>query len=109
MDGFVVIADSTRRAIMERLRAQEHDVGDLVDALGVSQSLVSKHLRVLRQAGVVEAAAAGKRRVYRLTGRPLPDVVAWVQPYVERWAESFDRLSDALGDDERRIDDRDTA
>lgn len=100
MDGFTVIAEPTRRAIVDRLRMGESDVGGLVNELQVSQSLVSKHLRVLRQAGVVESEVAGKRRIYRLTERPLPDVFAWVQPYVARWSASFDRLAQAL-DDER--------
>lgn len=99
MDGFTVIAEPTRRAIVDRLRLQSHDVGSLVDELGISQSLASKHLRVLRDAGVVEAEVAGKRRVYRLTEQPLPDVVAWARPYVELWATSFDRLATALNEE----------
>lgn len=78
-----MIAEPTRRAIVDRLRAGESDVSGLVDELQVSQSLVSKHLRVLRQAGVVESEVAGKRRIYRLAERPLPDVLAWVNPYIE--------------------------
>ena len=101
MDGFAVIAEPTRRAIVDRLRLGESDVGGLVDELRVSQSLVSKHLRVLRQAGVVESEVAGKRRIYRLTDRPLPDVLAWVEPYIEGWSASFDRLADALDEEER--------
>lgn len=102
MDGFAVIAEPTRRAIVDRLRLGESDVGGLVDELRVSQSLVSKHLRVLRQAGVVESEVAGKRRIYRLTDRPLPDVLAWVKPYVDRWSASFDLLAEALDEEERR-------
>lgn len=100
MDGFAVIAEPTRRAIVDRLRRGESDVGGLVDDLQVSQSLMSKHLRVLRQAGVVESEVAGKRRIYRLTDRPLPDVLAWVTPYIEGWSASFDRLADALDEEE---------
>ncbi|MFG1922968.1 ArsR/SmtB family transcription factor [Cryptosporangium sp. NPDC048952] len=96
MDGFTVIAEPTRRAIVDRLRVAESDVGALVRALELSQSLVSKHLRVLRDAGVVEAQIVGKRRVYRLSADPLPDVVAWVQPYLRVWTASFDRLDEAL-------------
>ncbi|MFC0534137.1 ArsR/SmtB family transcription factor [Phytohabitans kaempferiae] len=102
MDGFTVIAEPTRRSIVDRLRVGEHDVGALVRGLGISQSLVSKHLRVLREAGVVEAQVVGKRRVYRLTEQPLPDVIAWVQPFVDRWAASFDRLAQALDDEGQR-------
>lgn len=96
MDGFTVIAEPRRRAIVDRLRLREHDVGSLVAELGISQSLVSKHLRVLREAGVVEAEVAGRRRVYRLAERPLPDVVAWAAPYVQLWGTSFDRLARVL-------------
>ncbi|WP_036961746.1 ArsR/SmtB family transcription factor [Promicromonospora kroppenstedtii] len=102
MDGFTVIAEPSRRAIVDRLRLGESDVGTLVEELQVSQSLVSKHLRVLRQAGVVESEVAGKRRIYRLTDRPLPDVLAWVRPYVDRWSTSFDRLAEALDDEEEQ-------
>lgn len=102
MDGFAVIAEPTRRSIVDRLRISEHDVGALVSELGISQSLASKHLRVLREAGVVESQVVGKRRVYRLTTRPLPDVVAWVRPYVDLWSTSFDRLAEAL--DEEQVD-----
>ena len=100
MDGFAVIAEPTRRAIVDRLRRGESDVGGLVDELQVSQSLMSKHLRVLRQAGVVESEVAGKRRIYRLTDRPLTDVLAWVTPYIEGWSASFDALADALDEEE---------
>jgi DNA-binding transcriptional ArsR family regulator len=96
MDGFAVLAEPTRREIVERLRVQERDVSSLVDELGISQSLASKHLRILREASVVEASVAGKRRVYRLSQRPLPDVIAWIQPYVQMWSTSFDRLGAVL-------------
>lgn len=102
MDGFTVIAEPTRRAIVDRLRERGSDVGTLVSELGISQSLASKHLRVLREAGVVKAEIAGKRRVYRLTDQPLPDVVTWVRPYVELWSTSFDRLAQALDDEEQQ-------
>lgn len=101
MDGFSVIAEPTRRAIVDRLRMRGHDVSTLVSELGISQSLASKHLRVLREAGVVKSEIAGKRRVYRLSEQPLPDVVAWIQPYVELWSASFDRLAQALDDEDQ--------
>jgi len=99
MDGFTVIAEPTRRAILDRLHVDACDVGELVRELGLSQPLVSKHLRVLRDAGVVEVEVVGKRRVYRLADEPLPDVLDWVQPYVRRWTESFDKLAEALDED----------
>jgi DNA-binding transcriptional ArsR family regulator len=96
MDGFTLIADPTRRGILDRLRGTETDVGALVAALGVSQPLVSKHLRVLREAGAVTSRVAGRRRVYRLAADPLPDVLAWVTPYHAMWRRGFDRLEAAL-------------
>src|SRR5688572_2097032 len=96
MDGFTAIAEPTRRTILDHLRHGESDVGGLVTALGLGQPLVSKHLKVLRDAGAVEVQVAGKRRVYRLASEPLPDVLAWVGPYVERWASAFDRLEATL-------------
>lgn len=99
MDEFTIIAEPTRRLILDRLRTGAFDVGGLVGELGVSQSLASKHLRVLREAGLVEVEVEGKRRVYRLSERPLPEVVAWLGPYVEMWTRSFDRLAEALEED----------
>lgn len=101
MDGFTVIAEPTRRAIVDRLSIGESDVSGLVEELQIPQTLLSKHLRVLRQAGVVESEVAGKRRIYRLTDRPLPDVLAWVAPYIQAWSTSFDRLADALSEEEQ--------
>ena len=100
MDSFALIADPTRREILDHLRAGEHDVSGLVGQLGVPQPLVSKHLRALRDAGVVSARVEGKRRVYRLAADPLPDVLAWVAPYYRMWTASLDRLEDALDQEE---------
>jgi DNA-binding transcriptional ArsR family regulator len=107
MNGFTLIADPTRRRILDVLRAQGSDVGGLVDALHLPQPLVSKHLRVLRDAGAVTGTIAGKRRVYRLSPDPLPDVLAWVLPYQQLWAASFDRLGCALDEQAREDRDRD--
>ncbi|BCJ64263.1 ArsR/SmtB family transcription factor [Polymorphospora rubra] len=99
MDGFTLIADPTRRRILDLLRAEERDVGALITALGLPQPLVSKHLRVLREAGAVTATVAGRRRVYRLAVDPLPDVLAWVTPYRQMWSASFDRLARSLDEE----------
>jgi len=104
MNGFTAIAEPTRRKILDHLRVGESDVGGLVTALDLPQPLVSKHLKALRDAGAVEVEVAGKRRIYRLRTDPLPDVLAWVRPYVELWSESFDRLERAL--DESTEEDR---
>ncbi len=96
-DGFAVIADASRREILDLLLGSERDVSELVSELGVAQPNVSKHLRVLRDAGLVAARTDGARRVYRLTGEPLRDVDSWLQPHRERWSRHFDAL-------ERRLD-----
>ena len=68
------------------------DVGSLVNALDMPQPTVSKHLRVLREAGVVTVQVHGPRRVYSLAPRPLSDVHAWLEPYRQMWTESLDAL-----------------
>lgn len=92
MDAFAVIADPTRRRILDALRGGDSDVGELVAQLDISQSLVSKHLAVLRNAGTVDVAVAGKRRVYRLAEDPLPAVLAWVTPYHRKWSKTATEL-----------------
>jgi DNA-binding transcriptional ArsR family regulator len=99
MDGFALIADSTRRAILDRLRLRAADVGELTGLLALSQPLVSKHLRVLRDAGAVTSTVVGQRRVYRLGVDPLPDVLAWVSPFHRRWRDSFARLAHELDEE----------
>jgi DNA-binding transcriptional ArsR family regulator len=100
VDGFALIADPSRRAILDRLRVREADVGELTGLLGVSQPLVSKHLRVLRDAGAVNSTIVGKRRVYRLGVDPVPDVLAWVTPFHQLWSHSLARLDRALAAEE---------
>jgi len=99
MNGFTAIAEPTRRTILDHLRGGASDVQSLVTMLELPQPLVSKHLKVLRDAGAVEVEVAGKRRLYRLSAEPLPDVLAWVLPYVELWSTSLDRLEKALDQD----------
>jgi DNA-binding transcriptional ArsR family regulator len=99
VDAFAVIADPTRRRILDTLREGDADVGTLVERLRVSQPLVSKHLGVLRDAGTVDVRVDGKRRVYRLAEDPLPAVLAWVTPYHRKWAASLDRLSQLIDEE----------
>ncbi|MEX5294978.1 metalloregulator ArsR/SmtB family transcription factor [Kocuria sp. CPCC 205268] len=77
-DVFAVIADKTRRGILTALKDGERPVGDLVDELGVSQPTVSKHLKILREAGMVSMEAQGQRRLYAVQPEPLAEVTAWV-------------------------------
>ena len=86
-----VLAEPTRRRILDLLRAGECPVGDLVGHLGASQPAVSKHLRVLRDAGLVEVRAEGQRRLYRLRTEPLRELDEWLSSYRVLWA---DRLAD---------------
>jgi DNA-binding transcriptional ArsR family regulator len=99
---FEVLAEPNRRLILELLLASERPVGELVDALAVSQPAVSKHLRVLRQAGLVDVRTDAQRRVYRLRADPLRGVDEWLQPYRRLWASHLDALEqhlDTMSDD----------
>jgi DNA-binding transcriptional ArsR family regulator len=100
VDAFAVIADPTRRRIMDTLRGGSTDVGELVARLDISQSLASKHLAVLRNAGAVDVKVDGKRRVYRLAEDPLPTVLAWVTPFHRKWLMSLDRLTDLIDEEQ---------
>ncbi len=93
---FEVIAEPNRRRIVELLQDGERPVGSLVDALGVSQPAVSKHLRVLRDAGLVEMRVDGNRRLYRLRAEPFRELDAWLAPYRRLWDERLDELGDHL-------------
>ncbi|MFI7580587.1 ArsR/SmtB family transcription factor [Kocuria sp. M1N1S27] len=77
-DVFAVIADKTRRGILTALKDGERPVGDLVAELGVSQPTVSKHLKILREAGMVSMEAQGQRRLYAVQPEPLAEVTAWI-------------------------------
>ena len=89
---FDVLAEPTRRRILDQLRDRPRTVGDLVASLQVSQPSVSKHLRVLRDAGVVQARKDAQRRVYELRPEALAEVLAWIEPYRELWAGRLDAL-----------------
>lgn len=99
VDGFTLIAEPTRRRIMDRLRQGECDVAALVELCGQAQPLVSKHLKVLREAGLVDSRIDGRRRIYHLTGRYPDDVLDWLLPWLELWHGSLDRLEAALDAD----------
>lgn len=90
--AFELLAEPHRRRIVEVLRGGDRSVGELVDALGLSQPSVSKHLRVLREAGMVRARPDAQRRVYRLRTAPLQELDAWLAPFREIWADRLDAL-----------------
>ena len=87
-----VLAEPTRRRILDLLLEAERPVGELVVALGASQPATSKHLRVLRDAGLVDVRADGQRRSYALRPQPLADLDAWLAPYRRLWTTSLDAL-----------------
>jgi DNA-binding transcriptional ArsR family regulator len=95
---FEVLVEPHRRRILDLLREGERTVGDLVLALGLSQPGVSKHLRVLRQAGLVEVRADGQRRRYRLRTEPLREIDEWLAPYRAAWSGRLDALEAHLDD-----------
>lgn len=93
---FEVLAEPNRRRILDLLLEEERPVGDLVDALGVSQPAVSKHLRVLRDARLVEARVDAQRRIYRVRAEPLRALDAWLEPYRRLWSARLDALAQHL-------------
>ena len=102
--AFEVVAEPNRRRILDLLRDAERPVGDLVDALAISQPAVSKHLRVLRDAGLVEVRTDAQRRLYRVRPEPLRDIDEWLQPYRRLWSKRLDDLErhlDEMVEEER--------
>jgi DNA-binding transcriptional ArsR family regulator len=99
-DVLDALAEPRRRRILDALRKGEASVGSLVEQLGGSQPLVSKHLRVLRDAGLVEVRVDGQRRLYRLRPEPLIELDAWLEPYRQMWRSSLDRLEAHLTEGE---------
>ena len=99
---FDVLAEPTRRRILDLLRDDERPVGDLVARLELSQPGVSKHLKVLREAGLVEVRREAQRRLYRVRPEPLAEIDEWLAPYRRRWASTLDAL-------ERHLDEREDA
>jgi DNA-binding transcriptional ArsR family regulator len=95
-DAFNALAEPRRRQIVDALAAGELPVNDLVRALGLAQPQVSKHLRVLREVGVVDVRGDGRRRLYRLNGRALKPIHDWVKSYERMWSERFHRLDAVL-------------
>lgn len=100
VDVLEVLAEPRRRRILDALRQGEQSVGALAEQLGSSQPLVSKHLRVLREARLVDVRVDGQRRFYRLRPEPLRELDAWLEPYRRMWRSSLDRLEDHLTEGE---------
>jgi DNA-binding transcriptional ArsR family regulator len=102
-DAFNAVAEPRRRQILDVLVGGERAVNDLVAILGLAQPLVSKHLRVLREVGLVEVRDEGRQRMYRLNGRPLKPIHEWVKNYEQSWSERLDRL-DAIVQELKRLE-----
>jgi DNA-binding transcriptional ArsR family regulator len=96
---FELVAEPTRRQILDLLRDRERPVGELVERLGLSQPGVSKHLRALREAGLVRVRHDAQRRWYRLDAEPLGEIDAWLEPYREFWTARLDALEQHLDSD----------
>jgi DNA-binding transcriptional ArsR family regulator len=101
-DPFNAVAEPRRRQILDVLADGERPVNDLVTRLGVAQPVVSKHLRVLREVGLVDVRDEGRQRIYRLNGRSLKPIHDWVKRYEDTWNERFDRLDRVLEELKRK-------
>jgi DNA-binding transcriptional ArsR family regulator len=101
-DAFNAVAEPRRRQILDVLAEGERPVNELVRTLGVAQPQVSKHLRVLREVGVVQVRDEGRRRLYRLNGQALKPIHDWVKGYEDAWTERFDQLDVVLEDLKRQ-------
>ena len=99
---FDVLAEPTRRRILDLLREDERPVGELVATLRISQPGVSKHLRVLREAGLVAVRHDAQRRFYRVRPEPLAEIDEWLEPYRRLWADRLDALERHLDTTEDR-------
>jgi len=102
LDVFQTLADPTRRQIVEVLRRGERAVNDIVDAVDIDQSGVSRHLRILSESGFVDVRPDGPRRVYSLRPEPFRELDAWVTGYPALWEARLDRFSEALRQRQKR-------
>ena len=101
MTAYTALAEPHRRQILDLLRDSERSVNDLVARVKISQPGVSKHLRVLREAGLVEVRVEGRRRWYGLRPQPLAEVDEWLEPYREHWSGRLDALGRHLEENPR--------
>ncbi len=97
-DAFNAIAEQRRRDIVDELSRGPRNVGQLVEVLGQSQPLVSKHLRVLREVGIVRANDHGRQRLYELNAVALRPVHEWTSRFERLWSDRFDRMEDLVAE-----------
>src|SRR3954469_21314202 len=95
-DAFNAVAEPLRREILDVLAGGELAVNDLVELMGLAQPQVSKHLRVLREVGLVDVREEGRQRMYGLKGGPLKPIHDWIRRYERSWSERFDRMDVVL-------------
>ena len=108
VDTFSVLAEPTRRRILDELRRRDSSVGELVATMAVGQPAVSKHLKVLRDAGFVSCRTAAQRRIYRLEREQFDAVADWLEPYRARWTHHLDALERHLDGHAQARDERST-
>lgn len=95
---FSALADPTRRSILSRLAAGDASVNELAEPFQISQPAISRHLKVLERAGLIERAIDRQRRPARLKAAPMADAVKWLEAFRQFWSSSFDQLDDLLDD-----------
>ena len=106
-DAFNAVAEPRRRQILDLLAGGERSVGDLVERLGLSQPLVSKHLRVLREVGLVQVRDEGRQRLYRLDAGPLRSIADWLGPFERAMSERFDLMDTVIQELKAQEDEND--
>jgi len=97
-DPFNAVAEPKRRQVLEVLSTEELSVNEIVERLGWSQPMVSKHLAVLKQVGLVSERRIGRQRLYRINPERLKPIYEWVRPFERFWSDKFDRLDEVLMD-----------
>ena len=95
-DPFNAVAEPKRRKVLEVIGTQELSVNEIVERLGWNQPMVSKHLGVLKEVGLVSERRVGRQRMYRVNAERLKPIYDWVAPFERYWSESYDRLDDVL-------------
>jgi len=95
-DPFNAVAEPRRRQVLEAIGTEELSVNEIVQRLGWNQPMVSKHLGVLKQVGLVEERRVGRQRLYRVNAERLKPIFDWVSPFEKYWGERFDRLDEVL-------------
>ena len=102
MNTFAVLAEPTRRRILDALRISERSVGELAEALAVSQPTMSKHLKALREGGLVSSRTAAQQRIYRIEAEPFRALDEWLEPYRRMWSHHLGALARHLDNQEER-------